>query len=31
MLWKYSGQLWAQQLGTAQTLSDARIRTMLSP
>jgi hypothetical protein len=24
-------QLWAQQLGTAQTVSDARIRKMLSP
>ncbi|WP_374191789.1 hypothetical protein [Cellulomonas sp. zg-ZUI22] len=31
MLEKYRGRLWAQQLGTAQMVSDARIRTMLSP
>lgn len=31
MLEKYRVQLWAQQLGTAQTVSDARIRKMLSP
>jgi hypothetical protein len=30
MLEKYRVQLWAQ-LGTAQTVSDARIRKMLSP
>jgi hypothetical protein len=29
MLEKCRVQLWAQQLGTAQTVSDARIRTML--
>lgn len=28
---KYRVQLWAQQFGTAQTVSDARIRKMLSP
>ncbi|TCC60931.1 hypothetical protein E0H73_16830 [Kribbella pittospori] len=27
MLKKYRVQLWAQQFGTAQTVSDARIRT----
>jgi hypothetical protein len=31
MLEKYRVQLWAQQLSTAQTVDDARIRTMLSP
>jgi ATP-dependent helicase HrpA len=31
MLEKYRVQLWAQQLGTAQTVGDARIRKMLSP
>ncbi|MER7892717.1 DUF3418 domain-containing protein [Micromonospora sp. NPDC094482] len=31
MLEKYRVQLWAQQLGTAQTVSDARIRRMLRP
>jgi hypothetical protein len=31
MLEKYRVQLWSQQLGTAQTVGDARIRTMLSP
>jgi ATP-dependent helicase HrpA len=31
MLEKYRVQLWAQQLGTAQTVSDTRIRKMLSP
>jgi hypothetical protein len=30
MLEKYRVQLWAQQLGTARTVSDARIRKMLS-
>ena len=28
---EYRIQLWAQQLGTAPTVSDARIRTMLRP
>ncbi|WP_399094956.1 DUF3418 domain-containing protein [Streptomyces sp. BBFR2] len=31
MLEKYRVQVWAQQLGTAQMVSDARIRKMLSP
>jgi len=31
MLEKYRVHLWAQQLGTAQTVGDARIRKMLSP
>ncbi|MBW8804144.1 MAG: DUF3418 domain-containing protein [Catenulisporales bacterium] len=31
MLEKYRVRLWVQQLGTAPTVSDARIRTMLSP
>ena len=31
LLEKCRVQLWAQQLGTAQTVSDARIRKMLSP
>jgi hypothetical protein len=31
MLEKYRVQLWAQQLGTAQTVGDARIRKMPSP
>jgi ATP-dependent helicase HrpA len=31
MLEKYRVQLWAQQLGTAQTVGDARIRKTLSP
>lgn len=30
MLETYSVQLWAQQLGIAQTVSEARIRKMLS-
>jgi hypothetical protein len=31
MLEKYRVHLWAHQPGTAQTLSDARIRKMLGP
>ena len=31
MLEEYRVQLWAQQLGTAQTVSDQRIRKVLGP